>query len=318
MKLKNFIKTSVVAEILKTGGFTKGGGFRLLDCASVVSPRDHKEFMESNYGKFEKLMSMNTSQRQEYMNKHIPNAVHIDLNIATYPDQYQPYSMYPPEIFQKYARLLGINRSEHIILYDRERVGGMLHPCRISWLFKYYGHKAVSVMDGGLQAWEEDGGEVTQKEPKIEPGDWVATLCPEYIVTYEDLVKKDASGRNLLDKAAQLNFFDSRPREQFEGKADTGLDPNKVTGSHVKGMKCAPAVEMIDENGRLKTDKELKFWLQKCGFKHNLPTISLCLRGMQACMLNLVIEDIFPTLHPRVYHGSCLELQNRDPARLSE
>lgn len=62
----------------------------------------------------------------------------MDLSIATYPGLYEPYAMYPPEIFQKYACLLGINRSEHIVLYGRDYIAGMMFPCRISWLFKVW------------------------------------------------------------------------------------------------------------------------------------------------------------------------------------
>ncbi|VDN18350.1 unnamed protein product [Gongylonema pulchrum] len=319
MKLKNFISTSVVADLLQKGGFKSGNEYKLLDCAGDLPARDnHDQFMKTLYGKFEEMMQMDTKQKRDYMKKHIPQSVHMDLNIAAYPGRYEPYAMYPPEIFQKYARLLGLNRSQHIVLYGRQQLAGMLFPSRIAWLFKYYGHEDVSVVDGGLDAWEKDGGAVTTEIPKITLGDWEAKACPERIVTYEQLIEKDSSNKNMFDKTSQMNFFDARPRAQFEGKADTTLDPNKVNGSHVPGTKTAPAIEMIDENGHLKSPDELKSWLEHCGFKKDRPTVSLCLRGIQACMLNLAIEDLYPSLHPRVYHGSCLELQARDPGRISE
>ncbi|EJD75826.1 hypothetical protein LOAG_17110 [Loa loa] len=318
MKLRNFISTSVVADLLKKGNFKNGGGYRLLDCGGDLQPRNHDHFMKTKYGRFEEMMDMNTKQYRDYLEKHIPQAVHMDLNTATYPSFYEPYAMYPPEIFQKYARLLGINRAEHIVLYGRQHITSMTLPCRISWLFKYYGHGAVSVIDGGLTAWEMDGGEITQEVPEVTPGNWKAGLCPDYIVTYEQLIEKDSSGLCMFDKTDQINFFDSRPRDQFKGKVDTMLDPKKVSGTRVPGTKCAPAVEMINEKGCLKDPDELKSWLLKCGFKQDLPIISQCLRGIQACLLNSVIEDLFPSLRPRVYHGSCFELQVRDPKRISE
>ncbi|MCP9264641.1 putative thiosulfate sulfurtransferase [Dirofilaria immitis] len=295
----------MVADLLKKGGFRNGGGYRLLDCTGDFEPRSHEDFMK-------------TKQYRDYLEKHIPQAVYMDLNIATYPSLYEPYAMYPPEIFQKYARLLGINQSDHIVLYGRHYIAGMMFPCRISWLFKYYGHRAVSVVDGGLTAWEKDGGETTREVPEATPGNWRAKFCPDYIVTYEQLIEKDSTGTNTFDKIDQINFLDSRPRDQFEGRVDTMLDPKKVNGSRVSGTKCAPAVEMINETGRLKDPNELKSWLQKCGFKEDLPTVSHCLRGIQACMLNSIIEDLFPSQHPRTYHGSCIELQARDPKRISE
>uniref|UniRef100_A0A1I8EZ12 Rhodanese domain-containing protein n=1 Tax=Wuchereria bancrofti TaxID=6293 RepID=A0A1I8EZ12_WUCBA len=317
MKLKNFISTSVVADLLKKGSFKNGGGYRLLDCG--VRGNDGNKYEVLNQLALNVVESTKTYvvQYRDYLEKHIPQAVHMDLNIATYPGLYEPYAMYPPEMFQKYARLLGINRSDHIVLYGRQRIAGMMVPCRISWLFKYYGHGAVSVLDGGLTAWEDDGGEITGEVQQVTPGNWRADLCPDYIITYEQLIEKDSNGMNMFDKADQINFFDSRPRDQFKGKVDTMLDPKRVSGSRVPSTKCAPAVEMINEKGRLKDPDELKR-LQKCGFKQDLPVISQCLRGIQACLLNSVIEDLFPSLRPRVYHGSCFELQTRDPKRICE
>lgn len=74
------------------------------------------------------------------------------------------------------------------------------------------------------------------------------------------------------------------------------------------------------QNSKITFPARLQYFsgLQQCGFNQELPIVSQCLRGIQACMLNLAIEDIFPSLHPRVYHGSCLELQARDPGRISK
>lgn len=44
----------------------------------------------------------------------------------------------------------------------------------------------------------------------IEEGDWKAGWRPEYIVTYEELSKKDGSGKDMFEKANQVGcFFDN-------------------------------------------------------------------------------------------------------------
>lgn len=38
----------------------------------------------------------------------------------------------------------------------------------------------------------------------LKPGNWRAKLCPDYIVIYEQLVKKDSNGMNIFDKVDQV------------------------------------------------------------------------------------------------------------------
>lgn len=43
----------------------------------------------------------------------------------------------------------------------------MVSAALVGLFLQYYGHEAVSVVDGGLTAWEEDGGEITQEVPEV-------------------------------------------------------------------------------------------------------------------------------------------------------
>lgn len=60
----------------------------------------------------------------------------MDLAVGTYPRLYQAYTMYPPELFQKYMRRLGINTSDVLILYGRGDLHGMLYSCFTAYLLK--------------------------------------------------------------------------------------------------------------------------------------------------------------------------------------
>lgn len=71
-----------------------------------------------------------------YKSAHIPEAIHVDLNVATYPGEFDQYMHYPPKIFEEYVRILGINVDDYLILYDRGPLGGMMFASRIAWLFK--------------------------------------------------------------------------------------------------------------------------------------------------------------------------------------
>uniref|UniRef100_A0A914SI79 Rhodanese domain-containing protein n=1 Tax=Parascaris equorum TaxID=6256 RepID=A0A914SI79_PAREQ len=274
-----------------SGGFNDK--YRLIDCTSRTGLRsNHKEYKELFYGKFDQLIAAETRQKKEYMKCHIPEAVHMDFHIATYPSEYSPCALYPPRIFQHYARLLGINIDHHLIFYGRGALSGMLVPSAIAWIFKCYGHDRVSVLDGGFRCWEHEIGEVTDRLPTIKHGNWKASdIRKNRAVTFDELIARDASGLNLFDKidavifvSLQVNFLDARIRGQFEGTEPTGLDHHRI---------------------------------EECGFEKGKPIITSCNRGVQASLLAMVLEYVDETLKPRVYHGSLKELQVRDPERIS-
>ncbi|VDK42246.1 unnamed protein product [Anisakis simplex] len=312
MKLNNFVSCATVANILKSGGFKDG--YRLIDCTSRIAPRpNHEEYKKLVYGKFEQMMAAETRQKKGYWKNHIPCAVHLDLNTATYPSEYTSYAFYPPEIFQQYIRLLGVNVDDQLILYSRGAIGGMMIPACIAWIFKCYGHDRVSVLDGGLSRWEKEIGEVTDELPVVKPGNWTASeISEDRLVSFEEIMQKE-----WLNKLDTINFLDARTKGQFDGVEATTLDHRKVKGSHVAGVHNVPAVDSITKEGVLKSESELKKWLEENGFQKGKPIVTMCNKGIQAAMLALIMEHVDKSSRARVYMGSMKEIELRDPEKIN-
>jgi hypothetical protein len=62
--------------------------------------------------------------------------------------------------------VIGISNDSHIITYDFDDNFGLFSSPRVWWMFRYFGHKAVSVLDGGFQTWLNAGLAVESGEPK--------------------------------------------------------------------------------------------------------------------------------------------------------
>lgn len=316
MQLKNLISVSTLSSILKNGGFNQKG-YRLLDCTSTTVPKHgYKVFKKDMYGNFEAMIGLETQARKDYLKAHIPEAIHMDLAVATYPGRYQAYAMYPPELFQNYMRLLGINHGDQIVLYGRDALHGMLYTCAAAWMLKTYGHERIAVLDGGLAQWKKHDGEVTSKVPQLKRGDWKASMNMQKVITYDELTERDQAGHDLFDKIGSLNWLDTRTKGQFTGAEPTNLDPQTVKGSYIPGSRSAPAVDLF-VNGVLKPVDELRKWLSECGYERGKPIITSCNRGMQAAVVALALEHADPTLKPRVYSASFEELEERNPKKIS-
>ena len=57
----------------------------------------------------------------------------------------------------------GIGDASHVVVYDH--MGGQF-ATRLWWSLVYYGHDAVSVLDGGWNRWVEEGRPVSAEESR--------------------------------------------------------------------------------------------------------------------------------------------------------
>ncbi|CAB02870.1 Putative thiosulfate sulfurtransferase mpst-1 [Caenorhabditis elegans] len=321
MSLKKIIDVKSVNTLLKKGIINKEG-VRIIDCSFAVAPRpDWKEFEQEGYGDFKNLMAEPSPSRNLYLAGHIPEAVHVDLDIATYPSRYQRFQQYRADLFEEYAQMVGLNNKEHFIFYGKGAFGGMLFASKVAWIFKSYGHENISLVDGGFDSWKRNGFEVSTELVKLPAGNFKAEdNFKKYVITFQELeAKKDGEDKQFIEKTSEINFLDSRIRGQFDGTQETGLDPHLVNGTRIAGFKNLPSAELLVKGGNLKSEEEIKSWLTQNGYVENQPTITSCNAGIQAALLAYVIDAVKPSQNPpRVYNGSLKEMELRAPKKISE
>ncbi|KJH47390.1 rhodanese-like protein [Dictyocaulus viviparus] len=339
MSLNKIIDVATVSQLLKKKIINKEG-VRILDCTYAVGQKpDWKIFKEKYYGKFEEILSLPNASKATYLSGHIPEAVHINLDAAMYPSEYERFALYPPDIFEKYIQMVGINSGEHIILYSRGAIGGMMYSSKLAWLFKSYGHEKLSIINGGFDEWARNGFEISKEDVQLpvsgeiilhasdshqsfvqikvfKSGNWKAKdNVATNNITFEEMEAKKGD-KQYMEQTSEVNFLDSRPRSQFDGTSETGLNPEYVTGSNIPGFKNMPAVELIDDKGLIKSPQEITQWLSSNGYQQGQPVVTLCNSGMQASMLAYVMDAILPHVSPRVYNGSMKEMELRDPRKI--
>lgn len=157
------------------------------------------------------LPKLRRNAKSEFKKKHIPGAAFFDIDQCC--DKTSPLDhMLPPEkIFADYVGNLGIESDTHVVLYDASEFGAFSAP-RVWWMFRVFGHSAVSLLNGGLRNWELEGRPVSDKYFRPAPTEYKASLNRSWIKTYEDLLD------NLDTK--QFQVVDARPPGRFRG-----LDP---------------------------------------------------------------------------------------------
>ncbi|GMT11666.1 hypothetical protein PFISCL1PPCAC_2963, partial [Pristionchus fissidentatus] len=335
--LKKIIDAKTLQSLVASGAINKEG-IRLFDCTYFPTPfvqaptlvrtlsllstggepskevAEWQRFKEENYGRFSKMIAAESRAHSIYAASHIPGAVHCDPAIATYPSRYERFTYYPADIFEQYIQLLGVNKGEHIIVYGRGAQGGMLFAGKMAWILKSYGQEKLSLLDGGIENWKKSKFELSKQAVQPQRGDWTAIdRIADCNISLEQLQQKDADGKEFIEKSSETRFIDARVRGQFDGTEDTGLDPYSVPASHIPGFTSMPSSELVNENGLLKSEEEIKKVIP-AGDK---PIVTICNLGVQASLLSYVLDTVDEKTRPKVYPGSLKEMEKRDPKRIS-
>lgn len=166
------------------------------------------------------LPKLKRNSASEFKKRHIPGAAYFDLDRCS--DRTSPldHMLPPPGGFAEYASRLGVSNDAHVVVYDASEQGAFSAP-RVWWMFRAFGHGAVSVLDGGLKRWMQEGYPVTEVRKKPEPADYRATFNRSWVKTYEDILE------NIETKGFQV--VDARPAGRFKGR-----DPEP------RDSKCVP------------------------------------------------------------------------------
>ncbi|MCE8032338.1 MAG: sulfurtransferase [Halomonas sp.] len=225
---------------------------------------------------------------------HVPGSLHLDLDrdLAAAPGEGGRHPLPTPEAFTATLQRLGVSPDLPVVVLDD--MGGQLAAARAWWMLAVWaGHPDVRVLDGGLRAWQEAGGELLlERTASPEPSRWQPTFDTDACMDADRVF----SGRELK--------VDARSEERFRGEAEP-IDP--VAG-HIPGAVCRPSAANLDEAGRFKGAETLEAELPRGD-----AIVAYCGSGVTACH-NILAYAIAGRPLPRLYPGSWSEWV-RDPSR---
>jgi len=237
--------------------------------------------------------SLKPNAKEEYLNMHIPGAIFFSIqehsDKETDLENMLPKSDYWIKIMQSF----GINNQDHIIVYDSSP---LISSCRLWFCLKYFGHKKVSVLDGGMKKWLMENRETTKIVKKIIPTN-------NYKVNENSILVKNKNQIDENIKSKNFKVVDARGKNRF-----LGLEPeprqNMRSGS-IKNSVCLPFGQCINPKNNTFLNKEiLKKNFESVGIIDNQNVIFTCGSGITACVLALAYSLINDKYSPVVYDGS--------------
>jgi len=200
------------------------------------------------------------------------------------------------ERFAAWLSSVGFANGMQAVVYDRN---GANYCGRLWWMLKWMGHEAAAVLDGGLQAWQAAGGEVTSRE---EP-----THFQSNFVAGEPLLKLVGT-RTVAARLEQPDqtLIDARAAARYRGEVEP-LDP--IAG-HIPGALNRPFAENLGPDGKFKPAAQLRAEFESLLAGRDPATVvHQCGSGVSAVpnLLAMQIAGLGPTA---LYAGSWSEWSN--------
>lgn len=240
--------------------------------------------------------------RAAYKQGHLPGAyyAHLDDDLSGPVDPSTGRHPLPaPETFARRIAKWGVDNASQVVVYDDS--GGSI-AARLWWLFRWLGHDAVAVLDGGLAAWRDHGYVLEQGLQPPGAGNFVPRIRAGLWMDSAEVEIALAEGKALL--------VDAREPARFVGEHEP-IDP--VAG-HIPGARNVPFTGNLGVDGRFRAPAVLRARFEEMlGERDPAASLHMCGSGVTACH-NLLAMELAGLPGGRLYVGSWSEWI-RDPNR---
>jgi thiosulfate/3-mercaptopyruvate sulfurtransferase len=236
-----------------------------------------------------------------FAERHLPDALyaHLDRDLAGAKTGLNGRHPLPARAdWAATLARLGVTPARAVVVYDAQ--GGM-YAARAWWMLLWAGHRAVSVLDGGLAAWKAAGG-------ALERGAAAATTAAASAYPLGDSLVPAVDADALLKSLGRVALLDARAGERYRGE----VEPLDKAAGHIPGARSRFFKDNLDVDGRFKPAGELRAAFEAFGAAP-AQVVHQCGSGVTACH-NLLAMEVAGLSGSTLYPGSWSEW-SADPRR---
>lgn len=232
---------------------------------------------------------------------HIPGAVQVDwFSTLQHPLR---RDFLTKEQFEEVASKLGITNDTTVVFYGDK---SNWFACYALWLFQYYGHENVRIMNGGRAKWEQEKRPLVKEVPEYARTSYSAKEADKSIRAFRDDVFKHLETKQPL--------VDVRSPKEYSGEL-THM-PNypqegATRGGHIPGAVSIPWSQAVNEaDSTFKTPDELRALYEGKNVNANGDVIAYCRIGERSSLTWFVLKYLLGYEKVRNYDGSWTEWGN--------
>jgi len=232
---------------------------------------------------------------------HIPGAAQVDwFSTLQHPLR---RDFLTKEQFEQVASKLGITNDTTVIFYGDK---SNWFACYALWLFQYYGHQNVKIVNGGRAKWEKEGRPLVKEVSTFTATTYKAKEADKSIRAFRDDVFKQVDSKKPL--------VDVRSPKEYTGELlhmPNYPQEGATRGGHIPGAVSIPWAQAVNEaDSTFKTAEDLKALYEGKNIKSDGEIIAYCRIGERSSLTWFVLKYLlgYPTV--KNYDGSWTEWGN--------
>jgi thiosulfate/3-mercaptopyruvate sulfurtransferase len=236
---------------------------------------------------------LDARKRGAFAARHLPGAARVDwmdlrdgrLRTGRVDDDER-------RLAKKLARL-GVDDDHRVLVVGARPSWG--EDARVAWTLLYLGHRAVAVLDGGVDAWTRAG------RPLVVDGRWFARRPARGTFT----PRVDPAWRAVKDdvvaavRAGGAQIVDARSRAEYDGATPYW----EARGGRLPGAIHLPHDALFDAAGRVRAD--VVAVARAAGVDPARPVLAYCTGGVRSAAVALALRE--RGVDARNYDGSFWE-----------
>ncbi len=207
------------------------------------------------------------------------------------------------EQFEEVCSKLGINNDTTIVFYGDK---SNWFACYALWLFQYYGHKNVKIMNGGRVKWEQEKRSLVKDVPSYARSTYSAKEADSSIRAFRNDVfvhmeenKPMVDVRSPKEYTGELLHMPNYPQE------------GATRGGHIPGAVSIPWSQAVNEaDSTFKSTEELLAIYTAKNIKSDGDIITYCRIGERSSLTWFVLKYLLGYPKVRNYDGSWTEWGN--------
>lgn len=246
---------------------------------------------------------------QQYQKGHIPNAVFLDWKTQiSDANRKDLFNLPPQKDVEKLLSNLGVTPEMTVVIADNR---SNRLSTRLFWTLKVYGHRRIRILNGGVQAWQKAGKQLTSSI--VAPLPTVYKVAPESARWAAANFIDTPAVKDSLGKGTVL--IDGRPKPQYTG-AEPGIafhtnKPHKRFG-HIESAINVPWKANFTEDGKFKSVEELREVYAQAGITPDQEIVTYCNEGLHAAPAWFVLKELLGFPNVKLYDDSMGVWANRD------
>lgn len=209
------------------------------------------------------------------------------------------------ENLTKLVQRLGLTPDTHIIVTssgkDDTDFGA---AARVYWTLKVLGLQKLSILNGGLKAWQAAGYALDNQTVNVQTSFFVPTINQRMIATRDEVAAKVQAG--------QAQLVDARPAAFFEGS--TRHTAAKVPGTLKGAVNVEHSTWFEPNSSAVVSASEAKKLVASTSVNTDQDTVSFCNTGHWAATNWFVLSELVGQQNVKLYSGSMVDWTQADGA----